>query len=679
MSFVHPAFLWGLLAVAIPVIIHLFQFRRYRTLYFSDTRFIEELQTEQKRQSQLKKLLILALRILVIVAAVMAFAQPYRKQQGGNSQKGSACVLIYIDNSFSMENTATQGSLLNEAKNHAAAIVDAFDESATFLLLTNDMEGRHARFLSPAETKEEISRLQPSPESRQMDQLLDYGISFMEQDKRRNSQVFILSDFQQSTATLSQFPTDSSFLLNLVPLHPNRTGNLYIDSCWFESPVFLRGNECRLHLLLRNNGKDDLDKIPVKLHINGKQKAIANTDIAAEGDAIVEMAFTPDRTGWQQACLEITDYPVTFDDRFYLSFRVQERQPVLCLYDDKENRFLHALFADDSAIRYQTMPLRQMDYSRLPQQNLVILNANDAVSEGCLQELRQYAEKGGCLLVIPSTRAENALSNEIQRALSLPSFTTLDTHRSRVSEIRMEHRLFANTMEKPDEKVLMPAVQRHYRISGELREGREEIITLENGDELLLSCVLGKGSTYMLTVPLEDSFSEFQRHAIFVPALYNMALFKNNPQAPYYKMGGDDPIPIDMEDDPADELPELRNNELDFACIPEVRNSYNSSEIFLHNQIREAGNYLLCNQNDTIQVLSFNYDRKESDLRNWSDDDLKHFCSERKNSRLLTLQNLSAAAISEKIAGNERQNGLFIWLALAFLLAESILLRLWKE
>ena len=116
MSFVHPAFLWGLLAVAIPVIIHLFQFRRYRTLYFSDTRFIEELQTEQKRQSQLKKLIILSLRILAIVAIVMAFAQPYRHRPNDRFREGTASVLLYIDNSFSMENSSDQGSLLNDQR-----------------------------------------------------------------------------------------------------------------------------------------------------------------------------------------------------------------------------------------------------------------------------------------------------------------------------------------------------------------------------------------------------------------------------------------------------------------------------------------------------------------------------------------------------------------------------------
>ncbi|MBQ6666669.1 MAG: BatA and WFA domain-containing protein, partial [Bacteroidales bacterium] len=221
MSFVHPAFLWGLLAVAIPVIIHLFQFRRYRTLYFSDTRFIEELQTEQKRQSQLKKLIILSLRILAIIAIVMAFAQPYRHRPNDRFREGTASVLLYIDNSFSMENSSDQGSLLNEAKNQAAAIVDAFDESASFMLLTNDLEGRHAHFFNATEIKEEIARLQPSPNSRTMDRMMEYGLGFLEQEKSGNRQFFLISDFQQSTVPLSLLPDDSSVQIRMVPLKPN--------------------------------------------------------------------------------------------------------------------------------------------------------------------------------------------------------------------------------------------------------------------------------------------------------------------------------------------------------------------------------------------------------------------------------------------------------------------------
>jgi hypothetical protein len=288
-------------------------------------------------------------------------------------------------------------------------------------------------------------------------------------------------------------------------------------------------------------------------------------------------------------------------------------------------------------------------------------------------------EKGGSLLIIPSSRTDNCLENGTNGALGLPHFTGLDTHRSRVSDIRMEHRLFAHTMEKPTERVKMPVVFRHYRLAGGMQQGKETLLTLENGDGLLDVFSLGKGCIYLLTVPLEDTFSEFQRHALFVPALYNMALFKNNPPAPYYRMGDNSPIPMETDEITTDQLPELQNAALQFSCIPEIRNSYNTCDIFLHDQVREAGNYALCSNGDTLQLLSFNYDRKESDMRYWTANDLKAYCHEHRNCMVQPLQNLSTAAITEKIGGKSHANALFIWLALAFLLAESLLLRLWKE
>ena len=77
MQFVNPGFLFGLFAIAIPVIIHLFNFRRFRKVYFTNVEFIQELKKETQKQSRLKHLLILLLRILAIVALVLAFARPY--------------------------------------------------------------------------------------------------------------------------------------------------------------------------------------------------------------------------------------------------------------------------------------------------------------------------------------------------------------------------------------------------------------------------------------------------------------------------------------------------------------------------------------------------------------------------------------------------------------------------
>lgn len=678
MRFVHPAFLWGLLAIAIPIVVHLFHFRRYRTLYFSDTHFIQELQSENKRQSQLKKRILLSLRILAICALVLAFAQPYRPHGDDSFTKGKACVLLYVDNSFSMENSAAEGSLLNEARNQALAVVEAFSESDAFLLLTNDLEGRHARFLNRTDMKDAIVHIQPSPVSRSMDEIISYGLSFCGKEKNPNRQIFLISDFQKSTCPLSRLPQDSSWRIHFCPLKPNQARNLFIDSCWFEQPVFLRNQACKLHIVLRNTGKEDIEKLPVKLFVNGKQAAIATADLEAGGRALAEMSFTPEGEGLQQAWLEITDDPVTYDDRLYFSFRVRSRQNVLCVYGEKESPFLHALFADDSAIAYQCMPLRQMDYARLPQQQLVILDQVEDVSSGCLQELQQYVEKGGSLLCIPGTHSEKVLRNDIGTALGITAFTGLDTQRSRVAEVQLSHRLFAHTMEAPPENIQWPAVFRHYRCAKGVIPGKEVLVSLENGDEFLSMQRLGKGNVSLLSVPLDDRFSEFQRHALIVPVLYNISMFSSEPLRPYYVLGENRPIPMEGGD-ATDGLPELRQERLQFSCIPEVRNSYNSSELFFHDQVREAENYLLCSKEDTLQVLSFNYSRLESDLEYWSPAEIRKYCKEVRNTRLLSIQHQSAATVAGKIGRQEKHGGAFLWIALALLLAETLLLRLWKE
>ena len=104
MVFAQPLFLIALTALAIPIIIHLFNFRKYKKVYFTNVKFIAEIKQETKKRSQLKHLLILFARLLAIACLVMVFVQPYLPSSIRQKKlKGSQAVSIYIDNSFSME------------------------------------------------------------------------------------------------------------------------------------------------------------------------------------------------------------------------------------------------------------------------------------------------------------------------------------------------------------------------------------------------------------------------------------------------------------------------------------------------------------------------------------------------------------------------------------------------
>jgi len=106
MEFLHPSFLWALLALAIPIIIHLFHFRRFKKVLFTNVKFLQEIKEETSSRSKVKNLLVLLSRLLAVAALVLAFAQPYIPQ-GKDIKKGNSAVSIFVDNSYSMRKLPT--------------------------------------------------------------------------------------------------------------------------------------------------------------------------------------------------------------------------------------------------------------------------------------------------------------------------------------------------------------------------------------------------------------------------------------------------------------------------------------------------------------------------------------------------------------------------------------------
>ena len=166
MQFVNPWFLLGLIAIAIPIIVHLFNFRRFKKVFFTNVRFIEELQLKTQKQSRLKHLLVLLMRMLAIICIVLAFAQPYIPHpENPINEEARNAVSVYIDNSFSMEASAASGSLLDEARRKAREITDAFKPSDVFQLITNDFDGVQQRWVSRDEFLEMVDEVKISPAS----------------------------------------------------------------------------------------------------------------------------------------------------------------------------------------------------------------------------------------------------------------------------------------------------------------------------------------------------------------------------------------------------------------------------------------------------------------------------------------------------------------------------------
>jgi len=200
MRFLFPGFLFALLAVAIPIIIHLFNFRKFKKVYFSNVRFLKNIQQQTSSYRRLKQLLILASRVLAIIFLVLAFARPYIPEKNTSGTSVQQLVSIYIDNSYSMETVNKEGSLLDEGKRRAREIAAAYNLNDKFQLLTNDFEGRHQRLLNYEDFLREVDEVKTGSADKNLNEIISRQEEVFSSEPNAQKNIYLISDFPKNKA-----------------------------------------------------------------------------------------------------------------------------------------------------------------------------------------------------------------------------------------------------------------------------------------------------------------------------------------------------------------------------------------------------------------------------------------------------------------------------------------------
>lgn len=679
--------LWGLLAVSIPVIIHLFNFRRFRKVYFTNVRFLEELKQQTHRQSQLRHLLVMILRMLAIASLVIAFSQPYIPvDRAAVKPDAVSYVSIYIDNSFSMEALSTGGPLMDLAKIKAGEIASAYRSTDLFMIVTNDFEGRHQRWVSKEDFNQYLEEIKPSPATRKISEVLLRQQDAFIPATGNYSSKYLISDFQLSISDFDRIKPDSLSPVWMVVLDALRKDNLYIDSCWFASPVHQLHQGVKLVARIVNDSGTDYEKVPLKFSVNDKQKALASFDIPAGSALNVELPFTNHEAGIQFGTLEITDYPVVFDDKLFVVFEVAGAVPVLSINDQQESLYLNSLYGNDSAFRFQNVNYRNIDYSALQQSELIILNGLKSVSSGLAQELSVYLENNGSILVIPSAEMDLPSFQGFLSSVGSNYYTEMVNESSRVSVLDLENPLFADVFEKSgagrggtQENTDLPAISSAFSISRLNRTSQIPVMTMLNGKPFLTIESAGKGEIYLLAVPLDEGYSNLPRHAIFVPAFYRIALLSAATAPLFYTIGRDNLIDIPHTQVYGDKVLKMKSLGDDFEFIPAQQNLNKRLNLQLHDQIARAGHYLLSKEEDTLKGFGFNYNRLESAMDYTSAEKIREMIRlyGLDQFRVLDDRGKNLSETIKDMNQGKRLWKLFIIFALAFLALEIILLRFW--
>ncbi|MGK7395481.1 MAG: BatA domain-containing protein [Candidatus Cyclobacteriaceae bacterium M3_2C_046] len=665
MSFLYPTFLYGLFALSIPIIIHLFNFRKAKRIYFSSNQFLKNIKKISSSKLKLKHLLVLASRLLFILFLVLTFAQPYiPSQDKGLSHEN---VYIYLDNSLSMSNEiAADLSAFEAGISYIDQITDLYPSSTRYKLLTNDFAPFSNNLKSKNEIKELITELKLSGVSRSLQDVNDRLISSNYNFNQKND-IYWISDFQRSTlGGLDGIVTDSSASIFIVPLEYQERKNIFVDSVYLKNPFLIANEANELYVRIKNVGDDDVQDLIVKLFINDVQSANASIDIENNATNTLNFPLNFGLSKYNSCRISFEEFPVTFDNDFYFTLNLMDRINILEVKSQNQNTVLSKVYGNKTLFNFLSYSINNLNYSLIENSDLVILNGINEIDPSLMDVINQYIENEGDIMVIPSA------SPNIDSYNSLVKNTAIQVETKPVqlslSNPDLNNPFFENIFEDEQENFDMPTATNlinWYDQAGKLLEYSNE--------KSYLSVTGNNRNIYLLGSPLADEYTNFHQHAIFVPVMYRIAaLSKKSNENLYYSLN-ESVISLSMDSLKRDDMYMLVKGEQEL--IPSQQSSGNKLILEVPKFMLNTGFYDLSLEGQVNKILAFNQDKQESLLAQYQQEELND---------ILRAQNIEIYKFAEvenftkEMEARHMGNSLWKYtliLALIFLLAEVLLLR----
>lgn len=676
MDFLYPNMLYGLFALAIPIIVHLFNFRRHKLVYFSNTALLKNIQKQTAKTNKIKHLLVLITRLLFIFAIVVAFAHPYFPEKNTLNSGSENLVTVYVDNSMSMQAQAFSGNSIDEARKFALDFVKKIEPANKFVLLTNNFELRHEYPMNQQEMIHQLEQVKADGVSVPLKDVIQRATAISEKYNQQNHYLVLLSDFQKSMMNLDGVNPDSSVNVILSSFVSPFISNIFIDSCWLSSPVLQAGMTNELFVKVRNESQEEVKGLSVSLEIDGKAIAFSNVDVAAENYVELQMQFVLPSAGCYRGKVSIIDQPIVFDDDYYFTLNIKPSLKILEIKELEENSPIELLFGGDELFEYKSVSPYQIDFQEIYDYQLIIVNVETTLSDVLQQNLLNYAEEGGTICIFQS-KNQNSVMN---RSLKIQIENLVDTTSTRVHSIAEKHPFFENFFVKIPDNADFPVVKKHHRIIRQQGSQSTELIALLNGNPLLMMTDFGKGKVFNFSTSLDLKWSDLTENSLFVPLMYKMAFLEGGTNKITYTIGEDRSMTLPTLKPEAEEIVMIKDENANFEMIPEMQIRNNRVWIHLYDKLPFAGFYNLFLGDSLVQTMAWNDNRIESEMK---------FVEKEDVSKLLKSKGFNVMAVIDSQDLNSQDNidtlldGSWLWkaiilFALLALLAEVLILRFWK-
>ncbi len=585
MQFKHPEILWALFLLIIPILIHLFQLRRFTKTPFTNVAMLQKVVSESRKSNTLKKWLLLFTRLLLLAAIILAFAQPFSSSNTALQEKET---VVYLDDSFSMQAKNNGISLLEKA---VQDVVKNIDQERTFSLFTNERTFANVKL---SDVQNSLLSLPYSYNQLNLDEIGLKANSLFSSNNGTIKNLIVLSDFQERISE-GNIQLDTTIRTHFVPMEPEEMGNISIDSVFVQEGL---NDQKTLKVFLSGGTTDN----PLPISLFNDNELIAKTAAKFNSDGSAEVEFTIPANQRLNGRLSIMDNALGYDNRFYFNINDKKKVKVLAI-SESDSDYLDRLFRDEE-FEFQKYGLAQLDYSVLDEQNVVVLDNLTSIPNSLQNVLRTFKNEGGSLIIVPASTADVASYNSLLSAWSGTQLTQKVVSETRLTQITFDHPLYRNVFEQRVTNFQYPFVKAYYNVQTSLPIA----LAMDGGNPFLL----GDDGFYVFTVPLELENSNFINSPLIVPTFYNMAQSSLQQSRPYQTIGETSvvDVPAEMGNDEI-----LKVSKEGYEFIPLQQSFPNRVRLTFDQNPTEDGIYGIEQNQQLLQNISFNYPRTESQLK----------------------------------------------------------------
>ena len=642
MQFKHPEILYFLFLLLIPILVHLFQLRKFKTEYFTNVKFLKELAIQTRKSSKLKKYLLLAARLFLLAFLIFAFAQPFFKAKDGKNATNE--LYIVLDNSFSMQAKGKKGELLKRA---VQDLLEQTPQNANFSLITCSDNFWNTDIKS---IQQELQNIKYSPIPFRIDNL----ISKIKAHKSAfNKDIVVITDAVGIPSNQLKKSNDTENLYFIVP-EAEKKDNISIDSVYINQNL---PNFYEISVKLKVFG-DDFKDVPIALY-NGKNLT-AKTLVNFEAK-IKTINFTIPKSEFN-GYVSITDNCLEYDNSYYFSISKLEKSNVISIGEPEKSNFLSRIYTSDE-FNYSNSSLQTLDYNLIEKQDAIVLNELKEIPIALQTTLKSFVEKGGNLILIPSSESTISNLNSFLVNFGGMQFKILNNSEKTITKINFGHPLFGNVFEKKIDNFQYPTVKTSFEISN----AAPLVLGFSDQNSFLSAIQTGVSSVFLFSASINKMNSNFQNSPIIVPTFFNMGQNAQKSGVNAMIIGNSKPFIIASEL-AKDEIITLKNEFENFTPIQQILNG--KVKLSFNDNPSSSGNFDIIKNKQTIENISFNYNRTESDISNPNEEIASDF-----------KEIASINTLFDTLQTNRADNQIWKWFvifALLFLVLEILIQKLVK-